>query len=170
MAKIKISDEWLDEIIRETDHYYQGEMQQEARASWLLSTNGAIIVLAFGLLSPNNDLYKTIPLSYLMALGMLLLTGSGTALIALMPFNWSKLFKRKSEKEKSGVIEDFIEARFRPDNKWSKQSFVKRIFYHYKSHFVRNKTKSRFVMASSFCLMFVVLLLLFIYFNLYSMN
>ena len=40
---------WLEEIVRETDHYYQGEIQQEQRASWILASVCVFLALLIGI-------------------------------------------------------------------------------------------------------------------------
>lgn len=44
---------WLEEISRETEHYYQGEKQQEERSSWLLTTASALMAIIVGTYSFN---------------------------------------------------------------------------------------------------------------------
>ena len=39
---------WLDVIERETEHYFQGEIQQEQRASWLLASVSVLLALFVG--------------------------------------------------------------------------------------------------------------------------
>ena len=41
----RIEEYWYEEIIRETEHYYQGEIQQEQRASWILASVCVLVAL-----------------------------------------------------------------------------------------------------------------------------
>ena len=163
--KKQISDEWLAEIIRETDHYYQGEMQQEARASWLLSTNSALIVLVLTFLGANVKNNQQVPLLYIIFLLIFLLSGSVSALIALMPIRWTKVSGRKTTRYSELNTSDFVNSKLRPDSTWSSKSLEERIFHHFRSHFIRNQKKSYFVMISSVSLMLTIIVLILITFN-----
>ena len=163
--KNNISEEWLAEIVRETDHYYQGEMQQEARASWLLSTNSALIVLVLSFLDTNVKNNQPGPQLYMVFLLVFLLAGSVSALIALMPFRWTKLFRSKTKRNSELTLSEFVNSKFRPDSKWSSKSLEERTFHHFRSHFIRNQKKSYFVMISSVSLMLTIIVLMIIYFS-----
>lgn len=158
--KKKISDEWLAEIIRDTEHYYQGEMQQDARASWLLGTNSALVVVFVGLFGGIDKNSTATEITFVVLLLSALFLSSSFAVIALMPFKPSKLFKIKNNKMS---LDEFIKGKFRPDGEWSDHSLEERIFHHYKSHLERNQKKSQYVTVSSITLMAGLLVLFFFY-------
>lgn len=162
-TKNKIPDEWLAEIIRDTEHYYQGEMQQDARSSWLLSTNSALIVLGLGYMGSGLKNNSSLP-EFVTSLPLIFLFVSLCfSLIALMPLNWHRLFWGAEKNKHSLLIEEFINAKFHPDKQWSRKSLEMRVFHHYRSHLVRNQKKSRNVVLASIFLLLSLFTMVAIY-------
>ena len=168
MAEAKINEEnntglsenkelWLSEIIRETEHYVQGEIQHEQRASWILATAGVLIaiIVSIRLTIPNP---VPISLSILMILSILSLTLSGvTAIIVIVPLRGTRLRRNlfgKSYKLNQKInIDQLIEMRFRHGENWSIDDYEKRIQYHYRSHFLRTNIKEFWVVWASIFLL-----------------
>ena len=166
----KLNNEWVEEIVRETDHYYNGEMQQEERASWLLGITSALLSLCLTLLvacKDNNDFVGILSkFSYLPLI--LFMLSIITSIIALIPFKGTRgglsifLIFKKDDVYKSS-IENFVKSHFKHDGKWSKKSYYYRLFFHLRSHYIRNLQKSRMVGFSAVFLLLGILSFCFIF-------
>lgn len=149
MAKQKkISEEWLQEIRNETEHYYQGEMQQDQRASWLLANASALITLLIGLkLSALDKKVDIPPIPFFFSLAAYLLSAL-IAIKVMLPVTklsslWDKLYGNKYKKYQGQKAEGILEGHFQPDAAWSDKSLEKRLAYHFRSHLERNIQKAR---------------------------
>lgn len=143
---------WLEEIIRETEHYYQGEIQQEQRASWLLASVSVLLLLFVGSQSMTEIGFEANV--YLIGLALLAFFISGfLAIITIVPLRGTRirrdLFGSTYRIDKKLDVDDLIEARFRPGKNWKNKKYRKRVFYHYRSHYLRARMKEYFVVWSS---------------------
>lgn len=143
---------WLEEIVRETEHYYQGEMRQEERASWLLATSSAILAILISYLLSNSgiNVFVIKPI-IIIPLGLFLFSDI-LAIIGVMPFSGTKgirLFLRRFDTNPN----DLIITKFRPGRNWDRESLKIRIFFHYRNHYVRNLQKSQLVIFSAIFLL-----------------
>ncbi len=143
---------WLEEIIRETEHYYQGEIQQEQRASWLLASVSVLLLLFVGSQSMTEIGFEANV--YLIGLALLAFFISGfLAIITIVPLRGTRirrdLFGSTYRIDKKLDVDDLIEARFRPGKDWKNKKYRKRVFYHYRSHYLRVRMKEYFVVWSS---------------------
>lgn len=165
---IRNDEKWLEEIIRETEHYYQGEMQQEERSSWLLGTASAllaIIISVFISCVENNvhisNFYFVIPLGAFFVSAVIAIWG-------LVPYRGTNGFRILALREKVTtdaeklLIDEFIRQQFRPDDVWSEESCRTRVFYHFRSHYIRNYQKSQRVVWSAILLLLGLFSSLFI--------
>ena len=152
---------WMEEIIRETEHFYQAEGQQDQRGSWLLASVAVLIVAWASLeivIIENNYSVSQV----LMILTLILFVACClTIVINLMPLRGEKylrdLFGSKYRKEAALRIEELIEQRFRPNRSWSQDSLENRVMYHYRSHYLRNFCKAYGVLWSSLLLLIGVI-------------
>ncbi len=152
MKKDVINNNWREYIIKETEHYYQGEMQQEVRASWLLGTGSALVAIFISLYLSSSEkaiifsnIYMFIPLVSFFISAVL-------AILGLLPLIGTTLFKipwRKKIITANQDLEKFIIGKFCPDSSWSELSLDDRIFRHFRSHYIRNYRKSIWVIFSS---------------------
>lgn len=153
---------WLDEIVRETEHYFQGEIQQEQRASWLLTTASVLIAIAASIETTILDKgYKSAQLPMIVAL--MAFASSGTvSVLTLLPLRgtrlWSDVFGGSYRRSSRMGIEKLIAERFRHGEDWSAENYEKRIKYHFRSHYLRNTRKSYGVFWSSVFLLLGLLL------------
>lgn len=140
-----ISEEWIQEIRNETEHYYQGEMQQEQRASWLLANSSALITLLIGLKVSVLDKNIEIPsIPYFCSLAAYVLSAlialKVTLPVASLPDIWKKLYRKNFGQQKA---EDALKDHFKPGIKWTNDSLERRLAYHFRSHQYRNIQKAR---------------------------
>jgi len=157
---------WFEEIIRETEHYFQGEVQQDQRASWFLATNGILIAVAGGLeVTLHAKGYTFVQITLVLSLVALMIS-SGISILTIMPFYgtrfWSDFVGKFYRHNKSINIEQLIEERFRHGNDWSKENYERRLMHHYRSHFLRFNRKAYGVLWSAICLMIGLLLFLIV--------
>ena len=143
---------WLEEIIRETEHYYQGEIQQEQRASWLLASVSVLLLLFVGSQSMTEIGFEANV--YLIGLALLAFFISGfLAIITIVPLRGTRirrdLFGSTYRIDKKLDVDDLIEARFRPGKDWKNKQYRNRVFYHYRSHYLRVRMKEYIVVWSS---------------------
>lgn len=147
---------WMEEIIRETEHFYQAEVQQDQRGSWLLASVAVLIVAWANLeivIIENNYSVSQV----LMILSLILFVVCCLVIVInLMPLRGEKylrdLFGSKYRKDANLRTEDLIEQRLRPDRSWSQDSLEKRVMYHYRSHYLRNFRKAYGILWSSLLL------------------
>lgn len=144
---------WLEEIIRETEHYYQGESQQDQRASWLLATSGVLIAVISGLevtILDKGYYFTQIPV----IAAIVSFTASGIlSILTILPMrgtrSWVDLIGRTYYKALRIQIDELIKERFRHDEDWSMQKYEDRIKYHYRSHYLRFNRKSYGILWAS---------------------
>lgn len=149
---------WMQEINNETDHYFQGEMQQDQRASWMLATTSALIALLMGLQISvpmqsaelaRNFIFVSVGAYFISAVisifVMLPLRGIGSFWGDLFGVNLRRIQKKK--------IHDLIKERFRHDDKWSQKSLETRLKYHFRSHYIRNSKKAYGIIWASIFLL-----------------
>lgn len=148
---------WIEEIIRETDHFSQAEIQQDQRGSWLLASVAVLIVAWSSLeivIIENN--YPVSQWLMIIALVGLLISGLIT-IINLMPLRGVRLLRdltgRKFRIEANEFTDKLIARRFRLDDNWSRQGLEERIYYHYRTHYLRNFRKAYGVLWSSLFLL-----------------
>ena len=155
MNKKQPSEEWIEEIRRETDHYYQGEMQQEERASWLLAFSSVLVIF---LLTPSFLENGQLTLANFYIPIFLFLISIIFSILALIPYRGTKgvggirgfFCEEEISKEEIG---SFVKARLHSRAHWGHKEFNKRIMYHFRSHYIRNYQKSRLVIISAFTLL-----------------
>ncbi len=144
---------WIEEIIRETDHYYQGEAQHDQRASWLLTTSGALITLLVGLQLAAQEKGYNLPIVYIVAAVTSFFLSSLSAVIVVIPLLGTKsffndVFGYNLRKNKNLTVEELITKKFR-NEKWSRSNYEKRIMFHFRTHFIRSNKKALGVLWSS---------------------
>lgn len=155
---------WFEEIIRETEHYFQGEIQQDQRASWLLATNGVLVAVAGGLevalQNKGNTFAQIILVLSLTAFAL----SSSVAVFTIMPFRgthiWFDFLGNHYRRNKRLVTEQLIKERFRHNNDWSIEDYERRIIHHFRSHYLRFNRKAYGVLWSAIFLMIGLLLFL----------
>lgn len=144
---------WLEEIIRETEHYYQGEIQQDQRASWLLATAGLLIATVVTLeLAAMDKGYKIAQLP--LAVGLIAFSVSGAlSILTLLPLRgtklWTDIFGGTHRRYAELGIDQLIEKQFRLDEGKAVDSYKKRIKYHFRSHYLRSNRKAYGIIWSS---------------------
>jgi hypothetical protein len=162
-----IEERWIDEIIRETEHYYQGEQRQEERASWLLGTVSAILAIVFGSLNLNQN----INLENLSNFIIILIISSFFfstlfSILALIPYKGNRVFPSGILFEENlGIgernLEEFIKSKFRVKDFSDIGSYTSRLYFHYLCHYQRNFRKSQMVLWASIFLAFGLLISFF---------
>lgn len=157
-------DLWLTEIIRETDHYYQGEIQQEQRASWILASVCVLLALIVALQLQLGDKLKTPTVLVVLTQISLYLSGM-FSILTIIPLRGTSmkrdLFGQSYRHYKNMEIKELMEAKFRFGNRFLKDNYKNRVYYHFRSHFLRVRLKEYGVIWSS-----VFLLLGFIFLGL----
>jgi len=148
---------WHDEMLRETEHYYQGEMQHDQRASWLLATSAVLIALVVG----SDSIAVTsacVLVSYLLiaALGAFAISAL-IAVITMLPLRgtrfWRDLTGESYRRARMLDVNQLAEQRFRHDSLLSYDQYEKRIKYHFRSHYLRAISKAYGVVWSSLVLL-----------------
>ena len=161
---------WLQEIIRETEHYYQGELQQDQRASWLLTTVGILIalLLTFRGLVLNRE-SMLLHILFVTSLGAFVSSAS-IAVLALVPLHgtrpWRDTIGKKYRQDRKIGINQLVKERFRVDSDWSTRAYEEHIKYHFRSHYLRFIRKSYSILWSAWLLLLGLVLLttvLFLY-------
>ena len=155
--KGQISDSWADEITKETEHYFQGEIQQDQRASWLLATSSALLTLLIGLRVSAAERGVELPLVLFGFTAVAYLLSAVISIFVIVPMrgtrsSWTDLWGKNYRKYKKMKIDQLIKERFRHDDKWSEESLEARLKYHFRSHYIRNSKKSYGIMWSSLLL------------------
>ena len=156
--KAEVKDSWIQEIINETEHYFQGEMQQDQRASWLLATTSALIALLIGLQISAIERNVKLPVLLLMMAAVSYLISSIISIFTILPLRgvhsfWRDLFGKSFRDNAKMSVNDLIRKRFRHDDKWSNESFETRVMYHFRSHYLRNNRKAYGIIWSSIFLL-----------------
>ena len=168
----KISKEWVDEIIRETDHYYQGEMQQEMRASWLLSTSSALIAIIFGFFLAVVN--KEIQFSNIIFITTLIVLGCSIffSILCIMPLRVSSLIAMVKNlfRKKQSNNNKLVELRFNPNMICNEANYYSWLFSHYSKHFYRNSYKRTLVVLSLFFLCIGIFLFITFMLHVFIMN
>lgn len=149
---------WLDEISRETEHYFQSEVQQDQRASWLLAISGVLIAVVVSLVLAALDRGYRLPSLFTILSLVAFVVSSCAAVVTFLPLrgirHWfSDLFGQGYRRILSISIDQMTEERFRYDSDWSPDSYEARIKYHFRSHYLRNILKSYGVLWSSIFLL-----------------
>lgn len=153
---------WYDEIVRETDHYYQGEIQHDQRSSWLLATSAVLIALIVS--SPTLFATNTNPLISVFLIGALSMfaVSAFIAVITLLPQRGTRFWKDftgKSYRQARNLsARQLVEKRLRHNNQFSYDQYKKRIEYHFRSHYLRAISKAYGVMWSSLVLIVGIVL------------
>jgi hypothetical protein len=148
---------WIEEIIRETEHFSQAEIQQDQRGSWLLASV-AVLIVAWSSLEI-VIIEKNYPVSQrLMIFALVVLVISGLiTIINFMPLRGVKLLGdltgRKYRFEAKLKTRELMTRRFRFDDNWSRKGLEERIYYHYRTHYLRNFRKAYGVLWSSLFLL-----------------
>ena len=151
---------WHKEIISETEHYYQGEIQQETRASWLLAINGGIlaIIINFIFVVEGGNINA--------------LLGFWKSISVIAPFILSSLFssigiypiiskkdKKIFQEIKKQIVEPerLIGEKFFKGKLRTNSDIDSYIYHHFISHFKRNHKKRKYVVISLISLLFGIL-------------
>lgn len=156
---------WLEEIVRETDHYFQGEIQQDQRSSWVLATSGLLIavVVSIEVTAVENQWAFSQPVIVVALIALVL--SSILSILTIVPLSgrhfWSEISCKSFQYTSRLEISDLIQKRFHISDDWSFTDYEKRIMYHFKSHYLRNIRKGYGVFWSSFFLLLGLLLLAF---------
>lgn len=163
-------DRWIEEIIRETDHFYQGEMRQEDRGSWLLATSSALMAIYLSTFVGAIQSNLNIPKALLLLPVISFFISAVLAILGFMPYSGTKGvrllgFGIRKKIEKSSV-QEFVHRQFHIDESFSGEGYKNRVFFHYRSHYIRNYQKSRIIiwstvfillgLLSSFVVIFVI--------------
>jgi hypothetical protein len=156
--KVQIPSSWIEEIVNETEHYFQSEMQQDQRASWLLATASALLTLLIGLQVTAAERGVAIPLIPFFFALIAYFLSTIVSIIVMLPMRgiqspWKDLWGISHRKHKRLDVDTLIKARFRHDDKWSEESFETRLKHHFRSHYLRNSKKSYGIIWSSFFLL-----------------
>ena len=148
----KQKEAWLGEIIRETQDYYQGELQQDQRVSWLLASDGVLIaiVTTIGVQVINKIwIFSTL---LVVALVAFFLSGF-LSVLTLLPLHgirfWKSVFGRRYSRDLKIGIDQLVQERFRHGVDWSSENYEVRIKYHFRSHYLRFHLKAYGVLWSS---------------------
>lgn len=149
---------WMQEIINETDHYFQGEMQQDQRASWILATASALIALLVGLQISAPTQSAQLARIFIFGSAGAYFISAVIAIFVMLPLRgigsfWGDLFGINLRKVQKKKIHDLIKERFRHDDKWSQKSFESRLKYHFRSHYIRNSKKAYGIIWASIFLL-----------------
>jgi hypothetical protein len=166
MQKNNNSDEWkreiwFEEIIRETEHFFQGEIQQEQRASWILASVCVLLAIIIGLQVQSD----AAPNIFLVLAEIFFFVSGLISVITIVPLRgtslrndlWGKSF-RKARKMN---LEEIIQSKFHPGTDWSDEKYLERIYYHFRSHYLRARLKGLGVIWASislivgFCLLII---------------
>jgi hypothetical protein len=153
---------WIEEIVQETEHFSQAEIQQDQRGSWLLASVAVLMVAWSSLEIEIID--KNYPVSqFPMIFAFVLFVISGLiTIINLMPLRGLQFFVdltgRKYRYEKKLKTSDLITKRFRLDENLSRQALEERIYYHYRIHYLRNLRKAYGVLWSSLFLIIGIIM------------
>ncbi len=151
---------WYDEIVRETDHYFQGEMQHDQRSSWLLTTSAVLIALV---VSSNSFARNTNPLITFLLIGALgaFVVSAFIAVATLLPLRGTRLWKdftgQSYRRARNLTAYQLLEERFR-HNQFSYDQYDKRIEHHFRSHYLRASAKAYGVIWSSLILIVGIVL------------
>jgi len=151
---------WYDEIVRETDHYYQGEMQHDQRSSWLLTTSAVLIALVVG---SNSFVRNTNPLISILLIGALsaFVVSAFIAVATLLPLRgtrfWGDFAGKSYRCARSLTAHQLLEEKFR-HNQFSYSQYEKRIEHHFRSHYLRASSKAYGVLWSSLILIVGIVL------------
>jgi hypothetical protein len=153
MMSEKYKEEWFQEIIRETEHYYQAEIQQEQRASWIIASTFVIFAVFIGFY---DDLSDTI-IHYLFFISKIAFGLSGLlsiiGIIPLRKFGFKRdFFGGKYLREKQKDIHELINKKFHTDGDWDEEDYENRILFHFRSHYLRARKKEYLVFWSSLLL------------------
>lgn len=147
---------WFSEIIRETDHYYQGEIQQEQRASWILASVGVLLALIVGAQLQLGNALKAPPALIVLTLAFFYLSGI-FSIITIIPLRGTKmrrdLLGQSFRRYKNMKVEDLIQNKFHAGMQFSMEDYKSRLFYHFRAHFLRVRRKEYGVVWSSIFLL-----------------
>jgi hypothetical protein len=156
--KEQIKEPWIEELVNETEHYFQSEMQQDQRASWLLATGSALLTLLIGLLVTAAERGVVLPLIPFLVAITSYFVSAVVSIITMLPMrgvrsSWLDLWGRSHRKMKRLDINQLIQERFRHDANWSQESFEMRLKHHFRSHYLRNSKKSYGIIWASLFLL-----------------
>ncbi len=163
MSRDEVDKNWIREITRETEHYYQGEIQQETRASWLLALNGVILAILITFVFAVDNKNIVVLIGYYRSLSIIIpfLLSSLFAAFGIFP-----LIGRKDKKiyrqlrNKSIDQKELINNKFYRGNKREDADYEEYIEHHFLSHFNRNFKKRRWVVFSLFSIILGIVSLL----------
>lgn len=132
---------WMEEINRETEHYYQGEIQQDQRASWLLATDVALIAIGGSLIITVLDKGYSVLVTLIILSICAFIVSAICSIITLLPLQgirfWRDLIGHSFQKSSKLKIDQLIEERFRCGSNWSVENYEHRVKYHFRSHYLR---------------------------------
>jgi RsiW-degrading membrane proteinase PrsW (M82 family) len=160
---------WQEEIIREMEHYYQGELRQEERASWLLGIVSAMITLLISSFTNCTGSFSISETSFQFIICSLVLSAI-FSIITILPYKGKNVFSLEVLfKEKLDPVdeshEEFVRNKLKADKDWSDESLQRRIIFHYIIHYQRNFRKSQtilwsiiFFLVGFLCLVITVLI------------
>jgi hypothetical protein len=153
---------WYEEIVRETDHYYQGEMQHDQRASWLLATSAVLIALVVS--SDSFSATNTNPPISDLLVGALsaFAVSAFIAVVTLLPLRgtwfWRDFTGKSHRHARRLTAHQLVEEKFRHNNQLSCDQYEKRIEHHFRSHYLRASSKAYGVIWSSLILIVGIVL------------
>lgn len=153
---------WLEEIIRETEHHYHGEIQQDQRSSWLLATSCLLMAIVVSIevtaLEKGIKLSQPVIITALIAFAI----SSIFSILTLWPLYgiriWKDLFGKTYRRTSRLGINNLLQERFRLEEDWPCKDYEKRIKYHFRSHYLRNMRKAYGVFWSSLFLLLGLIL------------
>lgn len=143
----EIKNAWMQEIINETEHYFQSEMQQDQRASWFLATASALLTLLIGLQISAIERGIILPIWLIATATISYLLSATLSIFAILPLRgsgspWNDVFGINYRSASKLRIDSLIKDRFRNDKTWSAESLEKRIKFHFRNHYLRNHKKA----------------------------
>ncbi len=152
--KNELRQKWIDEIIRETEHYFQGEIQHDQRASWLLATSGAMIAVIIGIAGTTIDQTTLSTRLHLLTCLIAFILCAITSLFMILPMRglrslWKDFVGSAYRIDQQRSIDDLIQSRFHMGKDWSYEGYETRIKYHFRSHYLRYNKKSYGILWAS---------------------
>lgn len=160
-----LNGDWKDEIIRETEHYYQGELQQEERASWLLASSSGLLAIIISVYLSLFDKVNFISTVSVFIAVVFFFISAIFALLGLIPYSGCSIYKQdffghRFRRELNLFPKELMMKKFQPDSEWSDESLEKRLIFHFRNHYLRNLLKSRMIIWSAIFFMIGLLIVL----------
>jgi len=142
---------WIVAVKAETEHYYQGEIQQENRLSWLLALQGVFLAVIISFLFDIRDGKAILVVSLFQGITIIvpLVLSMCVTLLGLYPLRGKKdkrIFQRI--RKASLDTEELIKIKFFARQNIEEADYQAYIYNHFISHFKRSMVKRCFVVLS----------------------